>query len=301
MAFRGQNGLDAFLLGDAALGAVAFTGGGSAFQDVYAKTIVWSGGPYSFDASGYRFVASEKITIGAGVALNVDGEAGLIGVSTGVAGVGGTGYTATGLGGSGNGGPGGAVNADGDAGVSPDGLGGVGGNGGDTATHIGGPGGTTGFVDANSGSAFSLQTALTGHLLIGGTLYAIGGGKGGGGGAANTTTYAGGGGGAGGGVILLAAPVIEIAGTLSANGGNGGPGYAAGGGGGGGGVIILSYGQLIMTGSMNVNGGNGGNGNDSVGNLGGNGGAGGLILQFSSTENIVPVTTGSAGANGTHG
>lgn len=301
MAFRGQNGLDAFLLGNAALGAVAFTGAGSAFQDVYAKTIAWNGGPYSFDASGYRFVASEKITIGAGVNLNVDGENGLVGVSAGVAGVGGTGYAATGLGRSGDGGAGGALNTDGVSGINTQGLGGNGGNGGNSATHTGGPGGTAGFLDANSSSVFSLEAALTGHVTIGGTLYAIEGGKGGGGGAALTLTYAGGGGGAGGGVILLAAPVIEIAGTLSANGGHGGDGYAGAGGGGGGGVIILSYGRLILTGSITANGGNGGNGNDGIGNLGGNGGAGGVIIQFSSTENIAPVTTGSAGSNGTHG
>ena len=104
-------------------------------------------------------------------------------------------------------------------------------------------------------------------------------------------------GGNGGGYIFLHAPIINIAGKLFANAGNGGPGGSwddscgGGGGGGSGGCILLKgdYVAVSSSGTFSAKGGNGGKGGmhynrghdviDTDG-AGGGGGAGGLIKIF---------------------
>ncbi len=104
----------------------------------------------------------------------------------------------------------------------------------------------------------------------------MGSGGGGGGGS----VHAGGGaGGAGGGLIVINATTINIAGTISANGGNGFAGSAAdgaggGGGGGAGGSVYLFASSVTITGSVSALGGNGGTGGAGSYSSGGNGGTG---------------------------
>ncbi|MFZ2070026.1 MAG: hypothetical protein WAV32_00145 [Halobacteriota archaeon] len=127
-------------------------------------------------------------------------------------------------------------------------------------------------------------------------------------------------GGNGGGYIFLHAPIINIAGKLSVNAGNGGPGggyddsCGGGGGGGSGGSILLKgdYVTVSSTGTFSAKGGNGGKGGmhynrghnvtDTDG-AGGGGGAGGLIKIFydSSLSFSGPPPDVAGGANGTSG
>lgn len=81
-------------------------------------------------------------------------------------------------------------------------------------------------------------------------------------------------GGNGGGQIQLTCSggIIQVDGTISANGGNG---SGAGGGGGSGGTITLTAGTLLGAGSITVNGGNGAN------SIGGGGGGGRMVISAS--------------------
>jgi hypothetical protein len=149
---------------------------------------------------------------------------------------------------------------------------------GGTGAGVQGAGGGTGYGSGNaaaggagSGGAGGAQRTGTGnvapHRLPQAALTGTGGWNagarqvGGTGGAASgggDGTNAGGGGGASGGVIAIFAPVVTNAGTISANGGNGGtPGAGnCGGGGGGAGGIILIYSRTAWTaGTTSVTGG----------------------------------------------
>lgn len=114
--------------------------------------------------------------------------------------------------------------------------------------------------------------------------------------------FTGGEGGDGGGTVYLDAPIITVAGTISANGSAGSDGEytsgrtaydsaAGGGGGGSGGAIMLQGNTVTLSGILYALGGNGGNGGNATqygstpnnGGGGGGGGAGGRIKVFYET------------------
>ena len=131
-------------------------------------------------------------------------------------------------------------------------------------------------------------------------LVPLSGGSGGGGGgpdAQGPDGHRGGGGGGGGGTLLIyATGSVNITGTLTAAGGNGGNGYAsgedsAGGGGGSGGAVFLQSGSVTASGTLTTAGGTGGT---STGNAaGGNGGTGRIRIDGLGTGATVPGTAGS--------
>jgi hypothetical protein len=118
----------------------------------------------------------------------------------------------------------------------------------------GGGGATvTGFNVGGGGGGGALKLSATTSLTIGpsGGVFADGGNGNGG-------NYAASGGGSGGGIILRAG-TIDIAGIVSAEGGDGGGGGSYGdGGGGGGGRIAYEYGTLVDAGEASVDGGESG-------------------------------------------
>jgi len=104
---------------------------------------------------------------------------------------------------------------------------------------------------------------------------------------------AGGDGGSGGGGVLMEAPLIRIAGTISANGfsgldgsktGSGGKAGGGGGGGSGGAITICGYEMNLSSATFSAQGGDGGDGGTytgpGAGGGGGGGGAGGRIKIF---------------------
>ncbi len=108
----------------------------------------------------------------------------------------------------------------------------------------------------------------------------------------NDPWNAGGAGGAGGGAIRLNAGIIDISGTISADGGKGAGGMSnvgnagsGGGGGGSGGTILIEGNEIIITGTVTAKGGDGGprsptsTGGGPYGGAGG-GGGGGRIKVF---------------------
>jgi hypothetical protein len=115
-------------------------------------------------------------------------------------------------------------------------------------------------------------------------------------------------GGGGGGIVVLASTSSATnAGTINANGGNGGPSFAFGGagGGGGGGIVIFVAPTISSVGSVNVGGGAGGSvatqisttdryGGGGGGASGGNGGTGSSIGAGATVTASTP-TSGSAG------
>ncbi len=149
---------------------------------------------------------------------------------------------------------------------------GHGGNGGQGDGWIGqgggGPGGAS-YGDPANGGALAGSRGANGKDPIGG------GGKGG----------------LGGGSVIVRASIIQVAGSIQANGGNGGS-YATGGGGGSGGGITLAADRVIIYGSVTANGGDGG-----PGPYGGGGGGGGRItILYGFLDN-----SGTVAANGGKG
>lgn len=132
--------------------------------------------------------------------------------------------------------------------------------------------------------------------------------------ATNTATTGdiGGPGGGAGGVVVLASPVIQNAGVIRANGGNGGSGLnaianttgAGGGGGGGGGTVVLISNTLTNTGSIFTNGGAAGTdalvfgGSNNPGQGGGACGGAGGAAGNSGVSNTGPATAAQAGGAG---
>jgi len=248
-------------------GAVSYTSNTNieGLGDVYCDTFSVTGGSTILTLFANRVVARKKITIGSGATIKGDGSA-----ASGNTGGNGSGPGTSGsLGGSTAGGNGGssAVGANGtDMPGSYVALGGIGGAGGSSGSHLGGGAGAT-LLSQLLGQQLNHHTIVNGWAVTQGpAITLVGGGTGGAGGGGDTSS-GGGGGGGGGNVIYLAAPIIEIDGTLSCQGGAGAAGNAAGnnggGGGGGGGTIILVYNQLIVTGSINVSGGAAGAGHGS--------------------------------------
>lgn len=138
---------------------------------------------------------------------------------------------------------------------------------------VGGGGGGASGVAAATGSAMS-NGQPPNATNSGGS--GFGGGGGGGGDAGFSPSQLAGG--AGGGVILILCGILSGAGTISANGVNGGDASAlaegGGGGGGGGGAVVIAYHRAATTTpTLQATGGTGGGGKGS-GQAGGNGGAG---------------------------
>lgn len=173
-------------------------------------------------------------------------------------GAGGSGGGAGTVGGGQAGGNGGGNNGTGDTDVA----GGSGGDGGLSVTpaDAGGSGGTGTAPAVTAGSLRSFHAAHTGHLIGNGAVTLIaGGGSGGGGGG-----YGGGGGGSAG-VCCFFARQLELSGTISADGGDGGDGGfsgggagGGGGGGGSGGAVYLITREFSGAGTVTAAGGAGG-------------------------------------------
>lgn len=152
------------------------------------------------------------------------------------------------------------------------------------------PGSGAGY--GGNGGGTNLQPGLAYGTLSGTDIE-----RGSGGGCGNTGTRWGVGG-SGGALVALYATYIEIAGTISSNGGGGITAYPAyphyeGSGGGSGGGILLSGGTIIVSGTLSANGGFGSDALDWY-HTGGDGGAGGRIklfpssaITFTGTETII--------------
>jgi len=128
----------------------------------------------------------------------------------------------------------------------------------------------------------------------------------------NDPWNAGGAGGAGGGVVRLNAGVIEIYGTVSADGGDGAGGMSnvgsagsGGGGGGSGGTILIEGNEVIITGTLTAKGGKGGaksptsTGGGPYGGAGGGGGGGRIkVFYDNSLDNAGATYLVNGGDNG---
>jgi len=195
-------------------------------------------------------------------------------------------YLISGAGGPGgfDGGQGGAVAQIGKRGEGPGGAGGGGPN--PSGSNLGGGGGGGGFATGGSGGG-QYSSSYPGGA--GGATYGNEriippiGGAGGGGGGGSSAYVGGAGGGGGGGIVIASSGTITVAGSISANGGNGanntdGNGYGSGGGGGSGGSIRLIANTINGNGAITANGGSGGS---STWTGGGSGGAGRIRLEAS--------------------
>jgi hypothetical protein len=258
------------MYGDGSDGNVTISSGTTTLaRDMFYDTLTISGG--TLKPNGFRVYARTKI----------DQTGGTID-QAGSPGPGGAGTNRGSLDRGTPGGSGGSAGAGtaGTAAIAT--LGGLGGTGGISgAGQAGGAGGTATAPGAALGSVRTTPQAFLGMFLgqASGAFSSLplGGGSGGGGGGGSG---AGGNGGGGGGPIVLAAPIINLAGTLTAVGGAGQAGQSGnggGGGGGGGGVILLVC--HLLTGTTPTAAGNA---------TGGAGGAG-----------IGSGATGGTGANGT--
>ena len=160
----------------------------------------------------------------------------------------------------GNAGPGAGIAYD--TGLYPCGGGGYGGNG---AAGI--------PTNAIGGTAYASQVTPTAFGSSGGTglPYSVGGN---GGGAIQITSLSG---------------IVQVDGTIAANGG---AGQFSGGGGGSGGSICLTGGTLLGSGSITANGGNGAN---SIG-----GGGGGGRIEINPAANLFAGTISAHGGGGGH-
>ena len=183
-------------------------------------------------------------------------------------------------------------------GGSGGGGGGSGGCSGGSTIVSGGGGGTSGCDNnlingGNGGTPYAptLNNQMIQTWYNNGMQNYLEGAGGGGGGTTTCTVGYGGNGGSGGGGIYIQATNL-IAGTINANGQNGGNSYyyAGGAGGGGGGSILLAYGSKYIAGRYSTSGGSGG-----LGLYASNGGAGGSgqILLYHYT---IPPISPSAGS-----
>ena len=133
-------------------------------------------------------------------------------------------------------------------------------------------------------------------------------GSGGGGGGCYSLSGEGGDGGAGGGAVKLSAQIINLDGTVTVAGEDGGdhtPTYAAAAGGGSGGTLLVEACVLEGTGSFIASGGDGGDANDASYPYqgGGGGGGGGYIHFFNFADNSsvdFDVSRGDFGEGGTY-
>ncbi len=135
----------------------------------------------------------------------------------------------------------------------------------------GGYGAASSPTNGTGGPAYGSQSAPSGFGSGGGTFlpYSIGGS---GGGAIQ---------------IISLSGIVQVDGTIAANGGNG---YGSGGGGGSGGTISLTGGTLLGSGSITASGGNGA---DTIG-----GGGGGGRIDINPTANLFDGTISAYGGGG---
>jgi len=111
-------------------------------------------------------------------------------------------------------------------------------------------------------------------------------------------------GGSGGGAISLVANTMDIAGTITANGGDGQIYINDASGGGAGGAILLHAGSVTGSGTLRADGGNGGTScglSPCILDDGGGGGGGGRIKIFYSSGTISPTVSVAGGAGSLNG
>jgi hypothetical protein len=155
-----------------------------------------------------------------------------------------------------------------------------GGGGGGHASK-GGNGGGRGI----GGSAYGLNTDFVVYT-----------GSSGGNGASSSGTGTGAKGGKGGGVLRLIAPVISVAGQITANGANGGSAtasYTGGGGGGSGGGVLLAADDLTFSGAISALKGAGGTASGSRSYAGGAGADGRVKLLYGAQHTLTGSVTGA--------
>ena len=137
-----------------------------------------------------------------------------------------------------------------------------------TSGGAGGDRGGSGGTGGDGGDPYSAYT-----------LAPLTAGSGGGGGLSDTDynpNGAGGGGGAGGSAVQISVDgLLEVSGTITVAGGDGGDAYGGGGGGGSGGGLLLEALELDISGTLDASGGGGGDGNQSWSSSATGGSAGG--------------------------
>lgn len=150
------------------------------------------------------------------------------------------------------------------------------GGGGGANTAGGGAGGGNGTAGSNGGGSGGTGGSTAGAADL--TTMVFGGGGGGGGSQGGSGAT----GGEGGGIVLIFSRIIEVTGSINANGSVGGAAGVAGAGGGGGGaggsIFIKSANAILGTGLLTATGGAGGAGG-SGGNAGGTGGDGRVRIE----------------------
>jgi len=254
--------------------AEAGTGLDGAFLASSDQTLV--GKEWNF--TSFSIPAGRTVTVTGSTPLTIksQGTVSIAGTLTlaGSAGANGTSCCALTTGGAGGGGGGGAggtgaSNATGGSSGSGSGGGGAGGMG-----NQGGAGGGGGHSAAGTQGQVGTTTSCTtqGSLGAAGAAYTsldagtlAGGSGGGGGGSGGYNDASAGAGGGGGGAVKIVAPVVDVPGTINADGGKGGnilygpsgSAGAPGGGGSGGGVWIVSS-SVNIAGSVTARGGAGG-------------------------------------------
>lgn len=193
--------------------------------------------------------------------------------------------------------------------------GGTGGYASTTSNGPGGGGGSYGGIGGNGGGAQGTgDSPGVGGSTTFGSASDNSSYMGSGGGAGGLSAYvpendpwnAGGAGGGGGGAIRLNAGIIEISGTVFANGGNGADGLSntagtGGGGGGSGGTILIEGKQVTITGTLSASGGKGGPRSSQAGTTGGAGGGGGggrIKVFYDSLDNASAKENVAGGASG---
>ena len=189
-----------------------------------------------------------------------------------------------------------------DSGQAGGGPGGGGGGGPGACTH-GGGGGGGGFGGAGGHGAHHLgEPGIAGpEHGTAGAPYVVGPLGSGAGGGGTSCADDGEAGGFGGGSIFLSADVIDITGTLTANGTNGvsPTGTGGGGGGGSGGSIVLVAQAVTGSGTLSARGGDGADASGGVAGGGGGGGGGRIkIVSQVGTENAL-VSGGTGGTSQT--
>ena len=210
-------GIDGTLYGDGSDGAVSLGSNTTLTRDMFYTTLDTNG--FDIITDGFRIFANVSVTIGSGDDVGATGDSGGAG-SAGAGGSSGAGATGNALVAGADGGAGGFNSATGSAGVSKiNALGGDGGAGGNSgAGDSGGAAGTTTAPVAGAGTVRARPSCTTGFLFGSASPGPAAPGAGGGGGGGDISS-GGGGGAGGGGTVLIAAPLINLVGTITADGG----------------------------------------------------------------------------------
>jgi hypothetical protein len=281
----GSDGACAFDGSTVVLGITPSTNVYTLTRDIFASSITVSTG-VTVKTVGFRvFCTGLTSVLGTG-SINCDGNAAVTTVAGAITNASGT------LGAGTAGGAGGVGNNAGSPGtnhaVGFPGATGAGGAGGTDGTHAGAAAGTYAALAAVKGGARYLPALLTGQIFgtqtsgTAGLVSLYMGGTGGGGAGCDNAATSGGAGGGGGGVLVLATQGLNVAGSVSCNGGAGAAGISAannagGGGGGGGGVCIVIYSVKTGSGTITASGGAGGAKAGAAG-VAGSSGTGGVVI-----------------------